>query len=172
LSDAADPFAVLGLPARFDLTPAQIRRAYLAKAAATHPDAAGGAGGVDTAVLNGARETLEHPHARGEALLALLGGPSAAQDKSLPPGFLQAVMATRMEAAEDLENGGPAARERWRAWAAGKRAEHEARVAALFASGAEAATAIRVELNAWKYVERLIEQLDPAYDGPGDAGAA
>jgi hypothetical protein len=48
-----------------------------------------------------------------------------------------------------------------------QRGEYEGRVARLFAQGAETVE-IRRELNAWRYIERLIEQLDPNYD-PGRA---
>jgi hypothetical protein len=57
-------------------------------------------------------------------------------------------------------------RKRWEAWAGERRSEHRSAVAALFARAElqsppprEILTAIRTELNAWRYIERMIEQL-------------
>ncbi|MFN7020689.1 MAG: iron-sulfur cluster co-chaperone HscB C-terminal domain-containing protein [Phycisphaerales bacterium] len=163
-----DPFVVLGLERRFDLSPAEVERAYLARAAGLHPDVVGalgpdveGAGPSEE--LNRARQVLKDPESRGNALLALLGGPAKEQDRSLPDGFL----AEMMEVRERMEAGGAAERERWEGWAEQRRSSHERNVRELFSraaggetadSGHETLRAIRRELNAWRYIERMLEQ--------------
>lgn len=168
-----DAFTALGLRAVFDLTDAQIEGAYLERIAALHPDSSGGSPqGADAAELNRARQILRDPERRADHLLALGGGPSAEQNRSLPDGFLAEMMSLR----EEIEAGGndPAPRERWRTWALKERGAYAAKVSGQFAAlaglaGEEAAKArgqIRTTLNAWRYIERLIEQLSPDYDAP------
>ncbi|MCZ7633544.1 MAG: DnaJ domain-containing protein [Phycisphaerales bacterium] len=168
-----DPFETLGLPARFDLDEGAIRRAYLARVAAVHPDAAGGEGD-QASVLNEARTVLSDPERRANALLVRLGGPSKEADRSLPGGFLAHMMEVRETIESDLATGGDEARQRWEAWATQQRSEYARRVGEMFAELADPAPidarrAIRTELNAWRYVERLIEQLDPQYDATREA---
>ena len=176
-----DPFSILGLPPRFDLHPQQIQRAYLARSARLHPDVAaagaldeGDGTGVSAAALNQARATLDRPDSRAEALLAALGGPSREQDRSLPAGFLEEMMDLRETIDAELEADRGAALMKWETWAAERRSSHERAVAAMFdalgrgdaAAGTEknaaALKAVRMELNAWRYIERLIEQLRSA----------
>lgn len=165
-----DPFETLALPARFDLDPASIERAYLGVIARTHPDQSGVRAdeAADAAAANRARQVLADPERRANALLARLGGPAKEQDQSLPDGFLMEMMETR-EAIESAFARGED-RSRWREWAAGQRRMYIARVAQLFGSlpaggaSSQPLRDIRRELNAWRYVERLIEQLDPGYD--------
>lgn len=168
----ADPFHILGLPRTFDLDPDAIEGAYLAASMARHPDLADATTripGVEPtdamARLNQARDVLLDPEQRAGALLKLLGGPGKEQDRSLPPGFLAAMM-ERSEAMEaECAGRDPAALSRWRAWAQGERERSIAEARALFAGVGEppdpaALRAIRSALNAWRYIERLIERLD------------
>ena len=163
-----DPFAILGLEPTFDLPAHVVERAYLVRAGATHPDAAGpGPDAADgAALLNRAKDTLLHSESRAGAMLSRLGGPSKEQDKSLPPGFLMEFMETRAEVDAALTGHDEAARWRWRAWALRRRADYERVVGQAFLSvGTPPAPSllavIRRELNAWRYIERLIEQIDP-----------
>lgn len=184
-----DAFDELGLPARFDLTAAQVRSAYLARAAAVHPDHAQGAGtGLPgeqdgaSARLNHARAVLSDPEQRGEALLARLGGPAKEADRSLPDGFLIEMMEVREQLDASVSAGDSSGVSRWVAWADERRAEHMARVGELFASvsgpaagGAEpkdrtVLTRVRKELNAWRYIERMIEQIEMPGGGEKRAG--
>src|SRR5205085_5199949 len=136
----------------------------LARAAAAHPDLGGGDDAEhQSALLNRAKASLEDPERRAGALLARLGGPGKSEDKSLPAGFLMSMMETREAVEEALAGKDPRERQKWEAWATEQRGEYRRRVAALFDSlGAsrDAATlrAIRQELNASRYIERLIEQ--------------
>jgi hypothetical protein len=107
--------------------------------------------------LNEARRILADPEQRAIALWRLLGG---AEDKTLAPAFLMDMMGVR----EQMEQT-RADRARWDAWTRERRMEHQRKVAELFAridSGAppgENLKQIRLELNAWRYIERMAEQI-------------
>lgn len=166
-----DPFAALGLPRRFDLDEAAVTRAWLQRSMVAHPDRANGSenAGEKMAIANLAREVLRDPERRANALLQALGGPSREQDRSLPAGFLQQTLEMREAIEESLASGDASERERIEQWAHEQRAQYVQRVGAMFAAlgdapGAADLADIRRELNAWRYIERLIEQLDPAYD--------
>ncbi|HYE60619.1 MAG TPA: iron-sulfur cluster co-chaperone HscB C-terminal domain-containing protein [Phycisphaerales bacterium] len=171
-SQTSDPFTLLGVPARYDLDHAAVERAYLSRAALLHPDVVGDGSiaeseaAVQLAQLNRAKATLLNDERRANALLAALGGPSKEQDKSLPDGFLFKIMETRQEIEAAIASGDQQQRGRWQQWAQAQRAEYRERVAKLFTASGEARAlqAVRTELNAWRYIERLIEQLDPRYD--------
>jgi molecular chaperone HscB len=166
-----DAFARLGLPRRFDLDRATIERAYLSLAGAAHPDALGTPGLSDdpsdaaSSDLNRARQDLLDPESRASLLLALLGGPSKESDRSLPDGFLMEMMEVReqMEAAAAARDA--AALERWRNWAEDQRIGYARSVGELFKQverdgpRPEILKAIRTRLNAWRYIERMLEQI-------------
>lgn len=169
-----DPFDVLGLPARFDLQELEIDAAYLARAAVYHPDLVGDAeeAGRAMARLNDAKRALLDAERRAVALLERLGGPGQSADKSLPPGFLMDMMEHRTAMEEELSQADPQARgtaqRKWESWGQERRREEIARVGELFASleasddaaaRASAVASIRTRLNAWRYVERLLEQV-------------
>lgn len=148
---------------------AEIESAFLARLSGVHPDLAGEEASMDAAALTAARSTLADPEQRAVALLAALGGPSASADRSLPDGFLMEMMELREQVESELEAGGSGARDRWAGFAEARRRAHIGRVGAMFDALGDPASpnelgAIRRELNAWRYTERLIEQLDPAYD--------
>jgi hypothetical protein len=63
----SNPFAVLGLPARMDLTDEQVRAAWRAIAAATHPDRPGGGNPARYAAASAAYATLRTGWGRSEA---------------------------------------------------------------------------------------------------------
>ena len=171
-TQSINPFSTLALPARFDLDAAVIERAYLSGLQTAHPDAGGcqdDAPEHDAAALNHARSVLLDSEQRAVALLDVLGGPSAASCKDLPEGFLMEMMTRREEIEEELARGEQDARSRWESWAREERSQYTSDAQALFEAHAmdstpEKRTQIRVLLNAWRYIERLIEQLDPEYD--------
>ena len=168
----ADPFATLGVPRSFALEPAMLQRAYLRASAKRHPDLAGDLAGdesINSAAINAARDLLADPERRAGVLLALLGGPGAGEDASLPDGFLMEILEVREEV--ESARGDATATAEWESWADARRAEYIERVGSMFESvegdasaDAQELRAIRQELNAWRYIERLIEQLDPDYD--------
>ena len=161
-----DPFEALGLPARFELDGVAIERAYLARVASLHPDIARGDPDAArrAAAINDARRVLDDAERRANALLARLGGPAKDQEKALPPGFLAEMMEVRESIDAAIESGDFSARGDAAAWALERRARHAEAVAAMFnalsaAPDADELRAIRTELNAWRYTERLLEQL-------------
>lgn len=165
---ASSPFQLLGLPERFDLDEATIRRAYLARVAATHPDLASGDDTqAHSADLNRARDSLADPESRANSLLELRGGPSKEADKSLPPAFLVEIMETREAIEAAFASGDSAEKDKWLAWGLQQRADYISTVRHQFANLAsppapDALKHIRVTLNQWRYIERLIERFDPA----------
>jgi molecular chaperone HscB len=158
-----DPFATLGLPRRFDLARREIEAAYLSRAGASHPDV-GGTAGIDD--LNRARQTLADPEARADVLLRLLGGPSREDYRGLPPGFLAEILEVRGELELARASGDAGAVERWQEWAEAQRRSHiEAAGAEFSLIDREGATparlaALRERLNAWRYIERMLEQVE------------
>lgn len=101
-----DFFTRLGLPRRFVVDAGDLERQYLARSRAVHPDYHAAASTADlaastdvSAALNEAYTTLRDPFTRAEHLLALEGGPSAAEQKQMAPAFL----AEMLEAREKLE---------------------------------------------------------------------
>jgi hypothetical protein len=83
---AADPFAVLGLPARPDLTDQQVREAWIAIAAATHPDRPDGGDQAQYADASAAYAQLRTPWQRTEACADLTAG-------QIPPPVAPATLA-------------------------------------------------------------------------------
>ncbi|MCA9272011.1 MAG: hypothetical protein KDA31_03080 [Phycisphaerales bacterium] len=158
-----DPFKALGLAPTFDLDAARVERAYLARVASIHPDLGLDAEseGDEAAGLNEARRTLLDPESRVIAFLSLLGYTD--EDKSLPDGFLIEIMEVRMEFEQALVDEDAQQIAHWRSWAADRRRESIETISALFrehaVSGDRALLArIKQSLNAWRYIERMIEQ--------------
>ena len=175
-----DPFSILGLPPGFDLDPAAVERAFLLRVAAAHPDRVvddDPAGPADpeanadaearVAQVSLARETLLDAERRAVALLALLGGPGGSADRSLPDGFLQEMLEVREAMEREIAAEGDPARQRWGRWAHERRQGHVERLRGWFNAASPPLAEIRRELNAWRYVERLLEQLAST---PGPAG--
>ena len=170
-TDTNDPFQTLGLDRRFDTDPALVRRAWLSASGRLHPDRAGGDPLEEaevarrSAALNEARRTLDDPELRAAALLRLLGGPGKGADKSLPEGFLVEMLEVRQEL--EAAAGDPAQVATLERWAQERRLGHLARIASRFeefdrSSDRSELASIRTELNAWRYIERMLEQIHPA----------
>src|SRR5258708_31275439 len=70
-----DPFTALGLPARPDLTGEQVRAAWRALAAATHPDRADGGDPARYAAASAAYAVLRTAWGRSEAYADLTAQP-------------------------------------------------------------------------------------------------
>lgn len=177
MSDSLDdPFALLGLPRRFDISPGQLQAAYLKRAAELHPDRVPdpirqAQAAQEAARINDAKTVLADDERRANVLLRLIGGPSKEQDKSLPDDFLQQMMEVRQEMAEALAGDNQLQRAQLEQWADQQREHYRTTVGKLFAkagNGVRPLTPdtlheIRLQLNAWRYIERMIEQLDPDY---------
>ncbi len=163
-----DPFDILGLTRTFDLSLDAIERAFLTRSAQCHPDLIGDHDGGDdvdneasrrSAELNDAKAVLVNPESRANALLAVLGGPAKEQDRTLPNGFLVEIMETREEIEADVATGSETKKITWREWAARERERYTNTVSMLFKQTPVQVSEIRKQLNAWRYIERLIEQL-------------
>lgn len=160
LAAAPDHFALFGLERSFALDEQGLQSRYLQLARLTHPDFAGSDPDQQLAAMelsarvNEAHRVLSDPEERANYLLDLLGGPRRDQDKSLPAGFLEEIMLLREELAD--AGGNPQVVEDARR----RRQALLDRIAGLFSQASPAALKeIRVELNALRYIERLIEQL-------------
>ncbi len=174
---STNPFQILGIQPSFSISAELIQRAYLQRLAASHPDLGLGAGAdtPDPATLNQARDTLLNDEDRANLMLELVDGPSP-KDTTLPNGFLMEMMELRTQIEEELESDPEEARPRWQQWANDRRQQTIDEIDSLFESLNDASEErgdsikqdIRTNLNAWRYTERLIEQLDPAYN-PSEA---
>jgi len=98
----SDHFTRLGLPRRFAVDEAELEQQYLARSRAVHPDYHAGGPTADlaasldlSAALNEAYTTLRDPFRRAEYLLTLEGGPTAAEQKQMPPAFLMEMLEAR-----------------------------------------------------------------------------
>ena len=159
-----DPFLILGLDPAFEIESGDLNRAYLTRVATLHPDAAGT--DADAARINDARRILEDLESRANALLRHLGGPVKEDHRELPPGFLTEILEAREHMESIIDTDDSEALTAFAALAEDRRKHHVDRVAGLFQDLSEpptpeALTQIRVELNAWRYAERMIEQLQP-----------
>jgi DnaJ-domain-containing protein 1 len=171
--NSTNPFQILGIEPSFSISHDQIQRAYLQRLATTHPDL----GQTDQddprdpATLNNARDALLNDESRANLMLELIGGPSP-KNTTLPDGFLMEMMQLRSQIEEELEESPDEARPRWQHWADDQRKQTIEDIASLFDSlevhpqseHEQIKQTIRIQLNAWRYTERLIEQLDPTYD--------
>lgn len=168
-ADEADYFTLLGMAQRYDLDLAELRRRYLQLARGLHPDRFDPARNSDAALsvrlsarLNRAHEVLADPVQRAEYVLERAGGPSAVEEKSVPP----AVLAEALELREQLEEARAAGDEatireiavRVRAdCGAAQRAVGE--LAAALPGTPELRRELRLRLNGLKYHQKLLEQL-------------
>lgn len=167
-----DPFSVLDLPPRFDIDLEDVRRRVMRATLSLHPDRASSAveaseNTAKLAAMNAAASSLENDLERAELVLSRHGGPSPSEDRALPDGFLEAMLEIRMELESAHVSGDADGRARLEAWARAEWNERRAAVAALFDSPDEgppdhaALAAVRLELNRWRYAQRMLEQIDP-----------
>lgn len=165
-----DPFALLDIERRYELDLPVIRRRLITEAARRHPDRApdpvtAAAWTEELARRHEAAEILLDDLARAESLLALRGGPTPSEDRTLPDGFLESMLAIRMELEEAMASGDETGRSRLETWARDEWAARRRAVAELLDGGAgceaDVLVQVRRELNRWRYAQRMIEQLDP-----------
>lgn len=164
-----DPFQTLGQPARFDLDEADLHAKFIHASSTHHPDrhtdpVAQAEAAEQAAEINRAYAILSDPERRADALLTLLGGPAKDEDKSLPPALLMDMMETREQLEEAVADNNKKELERLRGWASDQRHAHLTKIAELF-EGEEStlpeskAKSIRLELNALRYIQRMLEQM-------------
>lgn len=167
-----DYFHRLGLPRRFVLDAAELEHVYLAHSRAVHPDYHLTASSGDlnaslelSAAVNEAYNTLRDPFTRAEHLLALEGGPSASEQKQMPPAFLAEMLDAREEI--ELARGNAAETERLSNTFTQRLDTLMNEVGGLFqqlespaANKANVLLRVRGLLNAAKYVRGLIRDLN------------
>jgi molecular chaperone HscB len=164
-----DFFQRLGLPRRFSVDATELERVYLAQSRAVHPDFHLAGSSIElaesldlSASVNEAYNTLRDPFTRAEYLLTLEGGPSASEQRQMPPAFLSEML----EAREQVEQarGKPAEVARLDAEFGQRFAGLMSQVGELFdrlsnANRANLLSQIRSLLNAAKYVRGLLRDL-------------
>lgn len=160
--NATDPFGVLELPAVFRLDAQTLHRAHINAVARA---SAGGAPAPDAIeAINRARDELGDPGRRAMAVLRRLGlAPGDAAKRALPAGFLEQMLARREEFEEAMARKDEAAADLLRRWAEQQRGAHLAAIeGVLDKPGPGAADAVAGELNALRYLDRMLEQGDEA----------
>lgn len=164
----SEAFQVLGVDPRFDLSPRDLRAAWMRRAASAHPDAAGAVD--ESARVNDAMRILSDPIERAQALLEERGA-AAVDGRAMPQAFLLEMMELRERA--DACAGDAAATAELRAEAGLRRETAIAEIAQVFsASGSGALAAAVVEqvigqINVIRAFDRMIEQLDRESGGGG-----
>lgn len=169
-----DPFATLGLPARFDLEPAEIEQRVRELQRALHPDRYVGRPAQERRMslakaveVNEAYRALRDDIARARALLAVRGI-DVAEEQPAEPAFLMEVMERRealSEARGDLD--------RVRALAAEVRRDADrarAEIARLFADASSDPRAIAGVLGRMRYYRRFLDEVEAIEEA--SAGAA
>ncbi|MFN3167417.1 MAG: Fe-S protein assembly co-chaperone HscB [Phycisphaeraceae bacterium] len=163
---STDPFATLGVDRRFDLDTESLRQTFLAASARAHPDQfvdpIDQADAVDRmSRLTDAFRVLSDPESRARALLGLSGLEAECDRDKLPPDLLMEVMEVREEMESAIVSGDAAELDRLRTWANERRAEHLNQLKTLFATNldADAASRVRLELNALRYMQRMLDQM-------------
>lgn len=164
LRESRNHFTSLGLPRSYVIDKSQLEKNYLELTRLTHPDVAGDdpeaqLAALDlSAKLNEAHRVLADDEARASYYLTLIGGPSAEENKGLPEGFLPLIMIAREELAEAQLEGDS---ERIKAIEQDTVAQKSARLSEferlVMSPTPENLQQARVELNAVRYYERLLE---------------
>ena len=137
-----DPFRILGLPRRFDLTPAEVSAAHLRVVAKLHPDRASDPIERDrlvneSAAAGAAKQRLFKDTFRAEELIELLGA-RPLLGRPLAPAFLMETMELREEIESAMASNDPAAVAGARHRVASLRAEAIADLHSAFAGCADA----------------------------------
>tara|TARA_B100001059_G_scaffold229426_1_gene262011 strand:- start:664 stop:1224 length:561 start_codon:yes stop_codon:yes gene_type:complete len=168
-----DPFDLLGLEPRFDLDLEKMRTRVRRRVAACHPDLC--ADPLEqaeatrlSARLNQARDVLEDDERRANILHERFGGPTARLDGSLPPDFLMEILDIRMRLEEAIESRNEVEALALRTWAMDERKRLKAEVAiglTRMAAGEDVGSDVRGSLNIWRYIERMLSQLQPTIGG-------
>ena len=167
----ASHFERLGLPGRFSLDEAALEAAYLARSRELHPDLFGDASGLEqqaslgmSSRLNEAYQVLRDPWRQADYLLTLEGGPSPAEQKQMPPEFLEEMLELRMAIA-DLEEGESPERASMAEALSLRKSAFISQVGGMFdglakaPDRARALQGVRQVLNAWKFIEGLLRDL-------------
>jgi len=161
-----DPFELLGVNRRFALDDAALRRRFLDASARMHPDRfpdpIDQAEAVDEmSRITDAYRVLCDPESRALALLRLSGKEAEGDKDKLPPDLLMQVMEVREELETAIEASDREELDRLRAWASEQREGYLKQLGKLLEGyiDAQAAAEARLQLNALRYMERMLEQM-------------
>lgn len=173
-----DAFAELGLPARYDVDPAALERAFFERSKALHPDRFAAAPAAERVAalsraraLNDAYALLKRDAARAEYLLARQGV-TIGDNERIEPALVMALLEEREQLAEARQRGALGEVERMAAAMRARRRDALGQVKALFGEVEGAAGPARAELLArikgqlilLRYVGRYLEECDAALD--------
>jgi len=169
-----DAFEIFKLPHRFDLDEQELHQRFIRASSGAHPDrftdpVEQAQAAEQAAVINEAYGVLQDAELRADLLVQLLGGPAKEQDKSLPGDLLMQVMQIREEMEQASGSGDQQALDKIAQWANQQRTEHLQRITGLFEQvesspeqpqpeRAVILKQVRLELNALRYFQRMIEQ--------------
>lgn len=172
VSETASPFEILGLRPGFELEGSELRRRSTRFSRLVHPDFFAGADPAvreraerNSARLNQAFDVLADAQKRADWLVVHLGGPTEESERSMPQAFLMEVLEWN-ELLEEVRASG-AADPRLAGLAADlaqRRAQGLERLARLLqplpARGAPELVAARSELNALRYLDRALREIE------------
>ena len=172
-ADRLDPFEVFGLQPAFAVDAQDLRKRLLRFSRLVHPDFFATAGAEEkrraekaSALLNSAHATLSDDASRADLLVRMLGGPDENAQREMPKEFLMEVLEWN-ETLEEARAGSSVPADRLDAL----RTELEARrtesldavsklLIPLPAPGSVALVQARKELNAVRYVDRALGELE------------
>jgi molecular chaperone HscB len=172
-ADRFGPFEILGIPPAYDIEAPDLRRRLLRFSRLVHPDFFATSGPEEkrraekaSALLNSAHAILADDASRADHLVRSLGGPDENAQREMPKEFLLEVLEWN-ETLEEARGGSSVPAERLDAL----RSELETRrtgaldavsklLAPLPAPGAPALFQVRKELNAVRYVDRALGDLE------------
>lgn len=170
-----DPFAVFGLEPAYVVDAGALKKRLLRLQRAMHPDFFGGSDEAtrdlavrNTSELNAAHDTLRDDRVRADHLVRHLGGPDENEERQMPQAFLMEVMEWN-ETLEEARESAPGSDERAAALALGRdlreeRAKLFDSIAALLTplpdAGSDRLTEVRRQLNAVRYLDRALGQIE------------
>jgi len=174
LRDTHDPFSLFGLVPSFTLAVEDLRDRHLKFSRWIHPDYFAASpelrslAETNTGLLNGALEALEEPLRRADHIVGSLGGPSDSEVKDMPQVFLMEVLEWNeaLEEARAAAAGSPARESAFKL----KPELDEQRALRIEAitklldplpdPESEALSTARRELNAVRYLDRALGELE------------
>ena len=168
-SSSNDAFALLGLPPRFDVDPAQLERAFFERSKELHPDRYATAPVTERVAalskaraLNDAYQVLKREVSRAEYLLGR-EGITIGDNERIDPALVMELLEEREELAEARQAGELARIEKLQASMTARRRAAIDRVRQLFVDGGDRAD-IKQQLILLRYIERYLEECDSALD--------
>lgn len=161
-----DPFAIFGIERRFSIDEHALRQAFFKASAKQHPDRfvdpIEQADAVEAmSKLTDSYRVLSDPELRARTLLALSGLELPEDKDRLPPDLLMEVLEVREEMEDAVSSNNVAELDRLRAWANNQREMYLNKLGKLLDDELDAgkASQVRLELNALRYMQRMLEQM-------------